>query len=168
MNSFTANMAAMQDLAKRRATRASGSSLRRALVALLTAAALAGCNKVVLAEEHIPESPPDPSYPGVIANYFKTTFKNYSSYEAFEISDPRWVHSFQGWNWLTCVRFVDRDFSMELALSMPTMPCRRMIVAHRLILSSNRWEAGDWSRCTRAASMARALRDSKTEFWRFS
>jgi hypothetical protein len=109
MNSFTTNMAAMQDLAKRRATRASGSSLRRALVALLTAAALAGCNKVVLAEEHIPESPPDPSYRAVIANYFKTTFKNYSSYEAFEILSPRWVHSFQGWNWLTCVRFVDRD-----------------------------------------------------------
>jgi hypothetical protein len=80
--------------------------LRRALVALFTAAALA---EVVLAEEHIPESPPDPSYQGVIANYFKTTFKNYASYEAFEISSPRWVHSFQGWNWLTCVRFVDRD-----------------------------------------------------------
>jgi hypothetical protein len=52
---------------------------------------------------------PDPSYRGVIANYLKTTFKNYSSYEAFEISEPRWVHSFQGWNWLTCVGFVDRD-----------------------------------------------------------
>ena len=62
-----------------------------------------------IAEEHIPESPPDPSYRAVIANYLKTTFKNYSSYEAFEISDPRWVHAFQGWNWLTCVRFVDRN-----------------------------------------------------------
>ena len=26
----------------------------------------------------------------------------------FEISDPRWVHAIQGWNWLGCVRFVDR------------------------------------------------------------
>jgi hypothetical protein len=51
-------MAAMQDLPKRRVARASESSLRRALVALLTAAALAACNKVVLAEEHMPESPP--------------------------------------------------------------------------------------------------------------
>ena len=99
----------MQHLSQRRAARASGSSLRRGLVALLTAAALVGCNEVVLAEEHIPESPPDPSYRAVIANYLKTIFKNYSSYEAFEISDPRWVHSFQGWNWLTCVRFVDRN-----------------------------------------------------------
>jgi hypothetical protein len=98
----------MQDLSRRQAARASGSSLRCGLVALLTAAALAGCNEVVLAEEHVPESPPDPSYRGVIADYFKTKFKNYS-YEAFEISEPRWVHSFQGWNWLTCVRFVDRS-----------------------------------------------------------
>ena len=164
----------MQHLSQRRAARASGSSLRRGLMALLTAAALVGCNEVVLAEEHIPESPLDPSYRAVIANYLKTTFKNYSSYEAFEISDPRWVHSFQGWNWLTCVRFVDRNrrrtyvlFSMELPLSMPTMPCRRMIVAHKPILSSNRWGAGDWTRYIKVASTARALRNSKGEFWRF-
>ncbi len=102
-------MTAMEDPPERRVARASGSSLRRALVALLTAATWAACNKVVLAEEHMPESPPDPSSRTAIANYFRTTFKNHSSYEAFEISEPRWVHSFQGWNWLTCVRFVDHD-----------------------------------------------------------
>ena len=51
-------MTAMQVLSQPRAARASGSSLRRALVALLTAAALAACNKVVLAEEHVRNHPP--------------------------------------------------------------------------------------------------------------
>jgi hypothetical protein len=89
----------------------------------LLAAALVGCNKLVstneglplastderippaTTNEGIPELAPDPSYRDVIANRLKTTFKDYSSYEAFEISSPRWVHSFQGWAWLVCVRF---------------------------------------------------------------
>ena len=27
--------------------------------------------------------------------------------DSFEISDPRWVHTAIGWNWLACVRFQD-------------------------------------------------------------
>jgi hypothetical protein len=61
-------------------------------------------------------SAPDQSYPGLIADHLKSTFKDYLSYELFEISTPRWVHSFQGWNWLACVRFLDRGRRRSYAL----------------------------------------------------
>jgi hypothetical protein len=63
-----------------------------------------------------PPSGPDPSYRDVIAYCFKTTFKNYATYELFEISEPRWVSSIKGWNWLVCVRFVDRGRRRSYAL----------------------------------------------------
>jgi hypothetical protein len=66
-----------------------------------------GCNQVGSTNGVMPELGPDPSYREVIAGYLKDTFKDRSSYEAFEISTPRWVHSLQGWKWLTCVRFSD-------------------------------------------------------------
>jgi hypothetical protein len=66
--------------------------------------------------EGVPELAPDPSYRDVIAKHLKTTFKNYSSYEAFEISNPRWVHSFQGWTWLVCVRFQAQGHKRTYAL----------------------------------------------------
>ncbi|MGB6795421.1 MAG: hypothetical protein WBE48_02290 [Xanthobacteraceae bacterium] len=64
----------------------------------------------------MPESGPVPSYRDVIASYLKDNFKDYTSYEAFEISAPRWVYAFQGWNWLTCVRFSDHGHSRTYAL----------------------------------------------------
>jgi hypothetical protein len=63
-----------------------------------------------------PPSGPDPSYRNVIANCFKTTFKDYATYELFEISEPRWVSSIKGRNWLVCVRFVDRGRRRSYAL----------------------------------------------------
>jgi hypothetical protein len=33
-----------------------------------------------------------------------------------QISDPRWVHAIQGWNWLVYVRFVDRGRRRSYAL----------------------------------------------------
>ena len=64
----------------------------------------------------MPESGPDPSYRDIIAGYLKDAFKDHSSYDTFEISTPRWVHSFQGWNWLTCVRFLDSGHRRTYAL----------------------------------------------------
>jgi hypothetical protein len=61
-------------------------------------------------------SGPDPSYRNVIANCLRTTIKNYATYELFEISEPRWVSSTKGWNWLVCVRFVDRGRKRSYAL----------------------------------------------------
>ncbi len=91
-------------------------SLRHAAwAALLVSVALAGCSELASTTGE-PESGPEPSYREVIANYLKKTFKDYPSYEAFEISDPRWVHSFHGWNWLTCVRFQDRGRRRTYAL----------------------------------------------------
>jgi len=81
---------------------------------LLTAVSV-GCNQ--LASTPAPEAP-DPTYQSVIANYFKTTFKTYASYKAFEISTPRWVHGFQGWNWLICVRFLDGDRRRTYVLTL--------------------------------------------------
>ena len=63
-----------------------------------------------------PPSAPDPSYQNVIADHLKTTFKNYPTYEQFEISAPRWVSSVKGWNWLVCVRFLDRGHRRSYAL----------------------------------------------------
>ena len=61
-------------------------------------------------------SGPNPSYRDIIAYCFKNTFKNYATYELFEISEPRWVSSIKGWNWLVCVRFVDRGHRRNYAL----------------------------------------------------
>ena len=63
-----------------------------------------------------PPSGPNPSYRDVIAYCFKTTFKDYATYELFEISKPRWVSSIKGWVWLVCVRFVDRGHRRSYAL----------------------------------------------------
>jgi hypothetical protein len=63
-----------------------------------------------------PPSGPDPSYRNVIANCLKTTFKDYATYELFEISEPRWVSSIKGRNWLVCVRFVDSGHRRNYAL----------------------------------------------------
>jgi len=63
-----------------------------------------------------PPSGPNPSYRDIIAYCFKNTFKNYATYELFEISEPRWVSSIRGWNWLVCVRFVDRGHRRNYAL----------------------------------------------------
>jgi len=75
----------MRDLVLKRRQASSTSVRHLAWVALvLTAAALAGCDKLATTNQAIPESGPDPSYPDVVANYLKSTFKDYTSYEAFE------------------------------------------------------------------------------------
>jgi hypothetical protein len=94
---------------------------RRAWAALLLAAValsgcLAGCSGIAATNEDIAAMGPDPSSREVIAAHLKAIFKNYASYDAFEISDPRWVHSIKGWNWLTCVRFQDRGHLRIYAL----------------------------------------------------
>jgi hypothetical protein len=83
--------------------------LRRAAWALLLpAAALSGCAGLATGNAEMPLTGPDPTYREVASAHLKSVLKNYDSYDSFEISDPRWVHSFQGWAWLTCVRFHDK------------------------------------------------------------
>jgi hypothetical protein len=59
---------------------------------------------------------PDPSYQRVVATHLRQVLKNYSAYDSFEISDPRWVHSIKGWTWLTCVRFREQGRVRSYAL----------------------------------------------------
>jgi hypothetical protein len=89
--------------------RQSTSSFRQVAdpVLLLMFALLAGCSDLALPSEDMPVSGPDPGYNNLVANYLKNNFKNRASYDAFAISAFRWVHSFKGWAWMTCVRFED-------------------------------------------------------------
>jgi len=85
-----------------------GSLLRNAVFAaalLLTAAAgLVACSGFAASNETVPAPVPDADY------------KEYASYDSYEISDPRWVHSMTGWSWLACVRFQDHSRRHSYAL----------------------------------------------------
>jgi hypothetical protein len=75
---------------------------------LLMVALLPGCSDVALPSEEMPASGAYPWYNDLVANHLKKTFTNRASYDAFAISAFRWVHSLNGWAWMTCVRFEDR------------------------------------------------------------
>jgi hypothetical protein len=83
--------------------------LRHAVCAafLLALALLPGCSNLALEKEDAPAAGADAAYTKLVADYIKGTFKNHASYEAFEISGARWMHTLHGWNSLTCVRFQD-------------------------------------------------------------
>jgi hypothetical protein len=95
-------------------------SMPRAAYALLALAALLGllqgCGGLAATNEEVPATGPNLSYRETVAAHLKKVFKNLSTYDSFEISDPRWVHSTTGWNWLTCVRFQDRGHLRTYAL----------------------------------------------------
>lgn len=84
-------------------------SLRQcAGAALLVALAmLPGCSDLALPPDETAPSSPAPDDNKLIANHVKATFKDHATYSMFEISGARWVHSFKGWSWLTCIRFQD-------------------------------------------------------------
>jgi hypothetical protein len=83
-------------------------SVQQAACAALTLLLLPGCSELALPSEEVPAAGADPSYVNIVAHHLKTLFKNQASYDAFEISPFRWVHSLKGWAWLTCVRFQDQ------------------------------------------------------------
>jgi hypothetical protein len=85
------------------------SSLRALPALLLVAAILTGCSGFASPTEEVPTVGPEPSYRTLIATKLRSSFKNYASYNSFEIGEPRWVHTVQGHIWLSCVRFQDRD-----------------------------------------------------------
>ena len=82
-------------------------ALRRAARALLLStglglcATLSGCAGLAAGNAEMPLAGPDPSYREAVANHLKKVLKNYSVYDSFEISDPRWGALEQGWTWLT-------------------------------------------------------------------
>jgi hypothetical protein len=83
---------------------------------LLMVALLPGCSDVALPSEEMPASGAYPWYNDVVAQHLKKEFKNPASYEAFEISSFRWVHSLKGWSWIACVRFQDHGNSRTFAV----------------------------------------------------
>ncbi len=83
---------------------------------LLAFVVAAGCSSLTASREDAPASGPDPASNALVANRLKSTFKDHASYDAFEISDYRWVHSVGGWSWLTCVRFQDRGHRRTYAV----------------------------------------------------
>jgi hypothetical protein len=82
---------------------------------MLALIVLSACSNVALPNEGMPTMGADPSYGAIIAGYVKSSLQNSASYEALEISGPRWVHSVSGWNWLVCVRFQDRGHQRTYA-----------------------------------------------------
>jgi len=78
------------------------------LAALPLLLSLLGCSAISSSAEDAPAAGPNPSYNTLVADLIKSSFKEYASYGDFEISAYRWVHSLQGWAWLTCVRYVDK------------------------------------------------------------
>lgn len=77
--------------------------------ALVLPLALLGCSSVALPQTEVPTTGPDEAaFHKIVGDYLKDSFKEISTYDSFEISDARWVHSVKGWSWLSCVRFRDR------------------------------------------------------------
>lgn len=77
---------------------------------------LAGCSDLALPRDETSPSSAAPDDNKLIADHLKTTFKDHATYSMFEISGARWVHSFKGWCWLTCVRFQDHGHQRTYAL----------------------------------------------------
>jgi hypothetical protein len=66
-----------------------------------------GCGSLVLSNEAAPAAGVDPGYIKIVATFMKNAFPSLSPYDAAEISQPRWVQTEKGWNWLACVHFQD-------------------------------------------------------------
>jgi len=90
--------------------RAAGAAL------LLALELLPGCGELALTKEDTPPSTVDQAYDQLVASYLRKEFKNRGSYDTFDISGYRWVHSIKGWSWLTCVRFRDRGHQRTYAV----------------------------------------------------
>jgi hypothetical protein len=73
---------------------------------LLLGVALGGCSEIARTDADPPQA--EPPAASLAAEYMRSNFKDRSTLEGFEISQPRWVHSLVGWSWLACVRFRDQ------------------------------------------------------------
>jgi len=87
-----------------------------ARAALLLPLVLLGCSSLALPKEDAPASGPDPASNSWVADNLKEAFKDHASYDGFEISEYRSVHSIKGWAWLVCVRFQDHAQKRTYAL----------------------------------------------------
>jgi hypothetical protein len=87
-----------------------GGQFAKACVVLLVATLIApGCSNIALPAEGAPPMGPDPGYAALVADFMQKSFKDVPPSSAAEISEPRWVQSERGWNWLACVHFQDHS-----------------------------------------------------------
>jgi hypothetical protein len=86
---------------------------RVALIAVL--AALPGCSEIALSNGAAPPGA-EPPYVSLATKYLQSVLKDTRSYDAFEISGPRWVSTVKGWSWLACVRFHDHGHTRIYAI----------------------------------------------------
>lgn len=98
---------------RQRGSRTGQSAARAAL--LLLPLALYGCSGIAMPNEEMPAGGPGAGFNTAVAERIKT-FPDYETYDAFEISDLRWVHTTKGWNWLACVRFQDKGRARTYAV----------------------------------------------------
>jgi len=88
--------------------------VRRAALALAFVA-LSGCSELAQPSGVMP-SGPEPPYVALVAQHLRSVLVDLASYDGFEISGLRWVHSIKGWSWLACVHFQDRGHRRSYAV----------------------------------------------------
>lgn len=78
--------------------------------------ALPGCSE--LAQPIKAAAPPaeQPAYVSLAAQYLRSTLKDRSTYDDFEISGLRWVDANKGWSWIACVHFRDQGVLRSYAV----------------------------------------------------
>jgi hypothetical protein len=82
----------------------------------MLAVALAACSGPAASNEQALVTSLDPGYRQIVADQLRSSFKNYAAYDAFQITEPRWVHAIRGWSWLVCVRFQDHGRTRTYAV----------------------------------------------------
>ena len=89
-------------------------AIRGAALALVLAA-LPACSELAQSSETAPTGA-QPPFVSLAAKHLQSVLKDRASYDDFEISGLRWVHSIKGWNWLACVHFHDHGHLRSYAL----------------------------------------------------
>jgi hypothetical protein len=129
-----------------------------ARAALLLPLVLLGCSAIVLPREDAPVSGPDPSSYTKIAKRLEHSLKDSDKYDSFEISEFRWVHSIEGWTWLTCVRFRDRGHLRTYAVFI-----REQIVNSRFAVETDGCGTQNYTPFTQMPNAARPVNAGELE-----
>ncbi|MGC1354212.1 MAG: hypothetical protein WA851_00220 [Xanthobacteraceae bacterium] len=88
-----------------------------ALATVFLPLVLLGCSSVALPQTDAPPAEANAAaFHKIIGAYLKEIFKEIGTYDSFEISDARWVHTVKGWSWLNCIRFQDRSHIRTYAI----------------------------------------------------
>jgi hypothetical protein len=113
--------AELQGLRPRRVYIAGAWSRDCARAMFLLPLALLGCTSAALPQTDAPAPATNTAaFHKIIGDHLKESFKEIATYDNFEISDARWVHTLKGWSWLSCIRFQERGHIRTYALFIQT------------------------------------------------